>query len=139
VLRHAEGHVKKALPHVTPTVPAVTTVPATVTAPAPRVVHCVSHVTRVTKRVVVWRRVPRRVKVRTPHRKVRILRTVYYTRKRVVTYDKRGRRHVTWVQVRHVRITRQPYIVWRVHFKRRMVRVRKVVTRVQLVTHRTCR
>jgi hypothetical protein len=82
--------------------------------------------------------VPRRVKVRTPHRKVRIVRTVYYTRKRVVTYDRRGRRHVTWVPVRHVRITRQPYVVWRVRFKLRMVRVRRVVTRVQLVTHRTC-
>jgi hypothetical protein len=137
-LRHATGHVKKTLPPVKATVPAVPPPAATVTAPAPQTVHCVSHTTRVKKRVVVWRRVPRRVKVRTPHRKVRIVRTVYYTRKRVVTYDRRGRRHVTWVQVRHVRITRQPYVVWRVRFKRRMVRVRRVVTRVQLVTHRTC-
>jgi hypothetical protein len=127
-------HVEKALPKVPATPPVTVTVPAA----APKAVNCVVRVTRVKKRVGVWRRVPRRVKVRTPHRKVRIERVVYYTRKKVVTYDKRGRRHVAWVQVRHVRIVRHPYIVWRVHWKRRMVRVRNVVTRVQLVRHRTC-
>jgi hypothetical protein len=140
-LKRAEGRVKKNVGEVKKAVPAVpaVTAPATVTAPAPKkVVHCVNHVTRVTKRVVVWRKVPRRVKVRKAHRKVRIERTVYYTRKKVVTYDKKGRKHVTWVRVRHVRITRHPYIVYRVHYKRRMVRVRKVVTRVQLVNHRRC-